>query len=223
MEERNEGMFMKIALITENSQKKKNSFIFKVLEKVATKYHHEVLNYGVKEDEEDRMDYVGAGVLTGILLNTHAVDFVITGCASGEGVILSANAMPNVLCGYVADVIDANLFQRVNAGNAISIPFGKFFGTGAEIFLESIFETLFSSNVLSGYPEERRNIQINQKEKLDELKRISQISLLSILEEMDKDFLYPIIHNDFFEENFFRDSKDDEVADLLKQIIDVWE
>ena len=35
---------MKIALINENSQKKKNSFILDVLEKVAEKYGHQVLD-----------------------------------------------------------------------------------------------------------------------------------------------------------------------------------
>ena len=42
---------MKIALINENSQKKKNAFILEVLEKVAKKYGHEVFNYGVSEEK----------------------------------------------------------------------------------------------------------------------------------------------------------------------------
>ena len=39
---------MRIALINENSQKKKNDLILKILEKVARKYGHEVFNYGVR-------------------------------------------------------------------------------------------------------------------------------------------------------------------------------
>ena len=150
---------MKIALINENSQRKKNDFIYQVLTKVASKHGHRVFNYGVSSTKDLSLDYVGAGVLTGILLATHAVDFVITGCQSGEGLILAANAMPNVFCGYVADAVDAELFVRVNAGNAISIPFGKYFGAGAEINLENIFEKLFTIEEASGYPKERKEIQ----------------------------------------------------------------
>ena len=211
---------MKIALINENSQKKKNAFILEVLEKVAKKYGHEVFNYGVSEKKNANINYVGAGVLTGILLNSEAVDFVITGCSSGEGVLISANAMPNVYCGYVSDAVDAKLFAKINGGNAISIPFGKYFGTGSEFLLESIFEALFSTTFKEGYPLERKEIQDNQRKQLEDIKYSSQIGMTEILEEVDKDFLYDIIHNDYFEENFFYYSKDDNVSELLKDLCD---
>ena len=211
---------MKIALINENSQKKKNAFILEVLEKVAKKYGHEVFNYGVSEEKNANINYVGAGVLTGILLNSEAVDFVITGCSSGEGVLISANAMPNVYCGYVSDAVDAKLFAKRNGGNGISIPFGKYFGTGSEFLLESIFEALFSTTFKEGYPLERKEIQDNQRKQLEDIKYSSQIGMTEILEEVDKDFLYDIIHNDYFEENFFYYSKDDNVSELLKDLCD---
>ena len=211
---------MTIALINENSQKKKNAFILEVLEKVAKKYGHEVFNYGASEEKNANINYVGAGLLTGILLNSQAVDFVITGCSSGEGVVIASNAMPNVYCGYVADAVDAKLFAKVNAGNAISIPFGKYFGTGSEFLLESIFEALFSTTFAEGYPLERKEIQDNQRKQLEDLKYSSQIGMREILEEVDKDFLYDIIHNDYFEENFFYYSKDDAISELLKDLCD---
>ena len=211
---------MKIALINENSQKKKNAFILEVLEKVAKKYGHEVFNYGVSEEKNANINYVGAGVLTGILLNSEAVDFVITGCSSGEGVLISANAMPNVYCGYVSDAVDTKLFAKINGGNAIPIPFGKYFGTGSEFLLESIFEALFSTTFKEGYPLERKEIQDNQRKQLEDIKYSSQIGMTEILEEVDKDFLYDIIHNDYFEENFFYYSKDDNVSELLKDLCD---
>ncbi len=213
---------MKIALINENSQRKKNDFIYQVLTKVASKHGHRVFNYGVSSTKDLSLDYVGAGVLTGILLATHAVDFVITGCQSGEGLILAANAMPNVFCGYVADAVDAELFVRVNAGNAISIPFGKYFGAGAEINLENIFEKLFTIEEASGYPKERKEIQYDQRKELKQLQKIAKNSLYDILDRIDKDFLYNIIHNSYFEENFFEHCKDDMVGELLKGLIDSW-
>ncbi len=214
---------MKIALVNENSQKRKNEFIFHILKRVADKYGHEVFNYGVAEDKDASLDYVGLGLLNGILLNSGAVDLVITGCASGQGAMMSSNAMPNVYCGYVADIVDAKLFSKVNAGNAVSIPFGKYFGVGSEFQLESIFEALFDTEFASGYPKERQEIQESQRRNFIELKRISQISMISILEEVDKDMLYNMIHNDFFEENFFVHSCNNEISEYLKEIIDAWE
>ena len=40
---------------------------------------------------------------------------------------------------------------------------------------------------------------------------------------MDKDYLYSIVHNDYFEENFFKYSENDEIALFLKNIIDAFE
>lgn len=214
---------MRIALINENSQKKKNEFILKVLERVAKEYHHEVFNYGVSEEKDASINYVGAGVLAGILLNSEVVDFVITGCASGQGVCISANAMPNVFCGLISDVVDAKLFCKVNAGNAVSIPFGKYFGIGSEFQLESIFRALFETEFASGYPAERKGIQEDQRRELEYIKRSSHVRMENVLEEMDQDFLAQIIKNDYFEENYFRDSNNAQIRNFLKGIIDAWE
>ena len=43
---------------------------------------------------------------------------------------------------------------------------------------------------------------------------------MNIYATLDKDFLYGIIHNDYFEENFFYYSKDDDISDLLKDLCD---
>ena len=214
---------MKIALINENSQKDKNEFIYKILNQIATKYHHEVFNYGVSKDKKCDINYVEAGILAGLLLNSKAVDFVITGCASGIGVTMSLNAMPFVYAGYVADNVDAKCFCKVNAGNAIAIPFGKYFGTGSEFLLESIFETLFTTEFSSGYPSKRKDIQANQKQELVHLKQTTQIDMSEILEELDKEMLKKMIYNDYFEENFFKNCENEFLGILVKNIFDEWE
>ena len=213
---------MKIALINENSQKKRNAFILEILEKVAKKYGHEVFNYGVSLDKDYDLDYVGAGVLTAILLNSKAVDLVITGCASGQGVMMVANTFPNVYCGLINDVTDVTLFQKINGGNAISIPFGKKFGIGMEIELEAILEGLFKTTPCLGYPKERQDIQNAQREKFHHLKTNLYEDFATIIEEMDKDVLYAIIHNEYFAENFFLHSKNDRVSSLLRDLFDAW-
>ena len=211
---------MKIALINENSQRDKNNLIFSILKKVASKYNHEVFNYGVSKDKDYDLDYVKAGILAGILLNTQAVDFVITGCASGQGLMITCNKMPNVVCGYINDIIDIKLFMKINAGNAISIPFGKNFGVGMEYNLEQIFKFLFETKIGSGYPMSRKEIQKKQRKLLYHVENCSQKNLYDLLDELDKDVLKSIISNDYFEEHFFANSQDDEINEYLLGIID---
>ena len=212
---------MRIALVNESSQKNKNKLIFNILEKVARQYGHQVFNYGVRDDSDYSIDYVEAGVLTGILLGSKAVDFVISGCSSGEGLLITANKMPNVFCGFVTNPVDAEIFLRVNAGNAISIPYGKNIGIGFEINLENIFHTLFQTTPKSGYPKERQTIQKEQRQKLKYLNKLNINDLYYLLDEMDKDFLYHIIKNPYFEENFFANCEDDNISELLKDLIDL--
>ncbi len=110
---------MKIALINENSQAAKNSMIESVLKEVVTPMGHEVVNYGMyAADDEAQLTYVQVGLLTAILLNSGAADFVITGCGTGEGAMLACNSFPGVLCGHVVDPSDAYMFSQINAGNA---------------------------------------------------------------------------------------------------------
>lgn len=206
---------MKVALINESSQERKNNLIFKLLEKVATKYHHEVFNY----TSNTNLSYVEAGGLTGILLNSGAVDFVITGCATGNGVLITANSMPNVYCGYVKDGVDATLFQKINGGNAVSIPFGMM-GYGMDYQLEQIFMALFQTESQSGYPSEHQSIQDSQREELMQIKYSSQVNLLDVLEELDKDLLKNMVCNEYFEEHFFQNSTNDELSSFLKEFID---
>ena len=93
---------MKIALINENSQAAKNELIYNTLKNVVEPMGHEVVNYGMYSAEDAaQLTYVQVGILTGILLNSGAADFVITGCGTGEGAMLACNSFPNVLCGHI--------------------------------------------------------------------------------------------------------------------------
>ena len=139
--------------------------------------------------EDKNLTYVQAGLLTAILLNTRAVDFVVTGCGTGEGAMLACNSFPNVLCGYIVDPTDATLFARVNNGNAISLPFAKGFGWGSELTLKAIFKSLFESSFGEGYPLERAIPEQTNKKILDEIKRISHQDMLTIVKTIDQQFL----------------------------------
>ena len=75
---------MRIALINENSQASKNKIIYDAL--VKTNKDNEIINYS---DENTNLTYVQVGLLAGILINSKAVDFVVTGCGTGEGAMLA--------------------------------------------------------------------------------------------------------------------------------------
>ena len=124
---------MKIALINENSQAAKNAIVYAALKEEADKKGHIVYNYGMYSAEDDvQLTYVKNGLLASILLTTKAVDFVVTGCGTGQGAMLACNSFPNVLCGHVTDPLDAFLFGQVNDGNCIAMPFAQNFGWGGE-------------------------------------------------------------------------------------------
>ena len=210
---------MKIALINENSQASKNNIIYNSLKKVADKYNHTVLNYGMYgEDNESNLTYVQVGLLAAILLNSKAVDFVITGCGTGEGAMLACNSFPNVLCGLIVDPTDAYLFGQINNGNAISIPYAKGFGWGSELTLENIFENLFKEEFGNGYPKERAIPEQTNKKILDDIKNITHKDMLTILKEVDKDFLKETISGKNFKEYFNENCKVKEIADYINSI-----
>ena len=135
---------MKIALITENSQAAKNSIINDALTAVAEPLGHQVFNYGMYSAEDTAsLTYVMNGLLAGILLNSKAADFVVTGCGTGMGSMLACNAMPGVFCGLVIDPTDAFLFSQINDGNAMSMPYAKGFGCAAELNLQDCYRKIF--------------------------------------------------------------------------------
>ena len=212
---------MKIALINENSQASKNNIIYDSLKEIASKYGHEVYNYGMYgKENESSLTYVQVGLLTAILLNSKAVDFVITGCGTGEGAMLACNSFPNVLCGLVVDATDAYLFTQINNGNAISIPYAKGFGWGSELTLKDIFNNLFKEEFGNGYPKERAIPEQTNKKILDEVKKITHTDMLTILKNIDQDFLKQTISGEKFKEYFFQNCQNKEIADYLKSTLD---
>lgn len=213
---------MKIALINENSQATKNNIIFDELKTVAERKGFEVFNYGMYGNEgESQLTYVQNGLLTAILLNSGAADFVITGCGTGMGAMLACNSFPGVTCGFAADPVDAYLFSQVNGGNALSLPFAKGFGWGAELNLHYMFERLFEDEVGGGYPKERAIPEQRNARILNEVKAITYKNLLTILKEIDQEFLKETISGEHFQELFFANCQNKEIADYLKTLLNV--
>lgn len=211
---------MKIALINENSQANKNAVIYEELKKVADTHSYKVYNYGMENAEENNLTYVQAGLLAAILINSKAVDFVVTGCGTGEGACLALNSFPNVLCGHIEDPTDAYLFSQINAGNAVALGFAKGFGWGSELTLKYIFEKLFESPAGGGYPKERVVPEQANKKILDGIKKITHKDMLTILKQIDQEFLYQTINREQFRKHFFENAEDGEIKDYIRKVLE---
>ena len=211
---------MKIALINENSQASKNHIIYDSLKEVTDKKGYQLFNYGMRGEEgENPLTYVQNGLMAAILLNTKAVDFVVTGCGTGVWAMLALNSFPGVVCGLAVDPTDAYLYSQINGGNALSIPYAKGFGWGAELTLKLMFERLFAEEMGGGYPRERVIPEQRNARILNEVKQITHNDLMTILKTIDQDFLKDTISGKYFQEYFFENCQDDEVAAYLKEVL----
>lgn len=211
---------MKIALINENSQADKNQTIFNELKKVADIKGYEVCNYGMySSKDENSLTYVEVGLLGAILLNSGAADYIVTGCGTGEGAMLALNSFPNVLCGHICDPSDAYMFSQINDGNAVSIPFAKGFGWGAELNLRYMFEKLFEEEPGNGYPKERAVPEKRNKKILDEVKKITHNDMITILKNIDEELLEHVVNSGNFKTLFKENAKDNEVTKFILEYI----
>ena len=198
---------MKIALINDNSQCSKNALIYKELKKVCDKYNYEVINFGMKDENDNPITYVEEGLIASILLNTGIVDFVVTGCGTGEGAMMALNSFPKVYCGLITDPTSAYLFSQINGGNAVSLAYAYNFGWGSEITLENIFNELFREPVGGGYPKERAQSEKNNREILKKVKNITTRPLVESLKDIDKTLIEHISKNDTFIEALKQNNK----------------
>lgn len=211
---------MKIALINENSQAAKNELICSVLKKVVEPKGHVVFNYGMYgAEDKQQLTYVQNGILAAILLNSKAADYVITGCGTGAGAMLACNSFPGVLCGYVVDPSDAYMFAQINDGNAISLPFAKGFGWGAELNLQYVFEKLFEGESGQGYPKDRVIPEQRNKKILDEVKKVTHQDIMTVLKNIDQELLKGAVSGEKFQEYFFANCQNDEMAAYIKQVL----
>lgn len=211
---------MRIALINENSQAAKNGMIYDALKKVADAKGYEVDNYGMySADDAASLTYVQCGILAGILLNSGAADFVVTGCGTGEGAMLACNSFPKVLCGHIESPLDAYLFSQVNDGNCIALPFAENFGWGGELQLRYIFERLFECEGGGGYPKERVVPEQRNKKILDAVKEVTHVDMVTILKNLDPELAKGAVAGEKFEELFFANCKCDKMAAAVKELL----
>ena len=221
---------MKIALVNEFSQAPKNALILRTLREVAEPLGHTVVNAGMSQTDvasgnpadypadNPCITYVMTGIQAALLLNSGAVDFVVTGCGTGQGALMSCNMFPGVVCGYCVEPADAYLFLQINAGNCLSIPYAKGFGWGADVNLRNIFTSAFSAPLGQGYPPERREQQNRNAGVLDGVKRAVAKELPEAIRAIDPAIVRQAITPNFLA--VFREGCGDEgLATLVDEFV----
>ncbi|HCG8479723.1 TPA: RpiB/LacA/LacB family sugar-phosphate isomerase [Vibrio parahaemolyticus] len=211
---------MKIALMMENSQAAKNAMVAGELSSVAGGLGHDVFNVGMTDENDHHLTYIHLGIMASILLNSKAVDFVVTGCGTGQGALMSCNLHPGVVCGYCLEPSDAFLFNQINNGNAISLAFAKGFGWAGELNVRYIFEKAFTGKRGEGYPIERAAPQQANAAILNNVKSAVAKDVVEGLRAIDQELVKTAVGSTQFQECFFAHCQVLEIAEYVKSLLD---
>ena len=174
---------MKIGVIQASSQSGKNRLMYEAAAQSAV--GHEVVNFGCFPEEAESYSYIEISLAAGLLLHSRAVDFIVTGCSSGQGMALAMNSLPGVLCGYAPSPRDAYLFAQINDGNAISMPLGEDYAYSGAENLRATLSLLFSEPFGQGYPKEDAERKTRDTRLLKSIRERSQIGFISLMEALD--------------------------------------
>ncbi|OBS99373.1 hypothetical protein A9261_06300 [Vibrio tasmaniensis] len=212
---------MKIALMMENSQAGKNAMVVAELESVAGGIGHDVFNLGMTDENDHHLTYIHLGIMASILINSKAVDFVVTGCGTGQGALMSLNLHPGVVCGYCLEPSDAFLFNQINNGNAIALAFAKGFGWAGELNIRYIFEKAFTGERGQGYPLERAEPQQRNAAILNEVKAaVVKDNFIDSLRAIDQDLVKTAVGSEYFQQCFFEHCQNPDIADYVRSLLD---
>ncbi|MEE5991327.1 MAG: RpiB/LacA/LacB family sugar-phosphate isomerase [Lachnospiraceae bacterium] len=207
---------MKIAVIQASSQSGKNELIYSAVKKYAA--DAEVINFGCFGNEEQKYSYIEISILIGILLSCKAVDLVVTGCSSGQGMMLACNNMPGVLCGYVPTPMDAYLFAQINDGNAVSLPLGEEYTWAGEENLDKTIARLFSEPFGQGYPKSEAERKLADTRLLKNIRNSSQVKMTELLKTLEKPLLDKVLSKKDVVEYVLENGRDEELSLLIKSI-----
>lgn len=212
---------MKIALMMENSQAGKNATVLEQLTSTVKEQNFPIFNVGMSDENDHHLTYVHLGIMASILINSKAVDFIVTGCGTGQGAMMSLNIHPGIVCGYCLDPSDAFLFNQINNGNALSLAFAKGFGWGAELNVRYIFEKAFLTGERGqGYPLERAEPQQRNAAILNDVKTaVVKNDYLETLKSMDQALVKTAVSGKRFQECLFDNSQNAEISAYIKSLV----
>ena len=181
---------MKIAVINEISAANKNDDILHALQGRG----HEVFNLGnTQAGETPGLLYIHTGLMSALLLNLKAVDFVVGGCGTGLGYLNAVMQYPGVFCGHLLTPLDAFLFARINAGNCVSLALNQGYGWAGEVNLSLIFDQLFTPETGAGYPAARAEPQRQGRALLADISTATHRPMAEILAVLPESVLQPAL------------------------------
>ena len=187
---------MRIAVINEFSARDKNPFIIDALGCVQADVH----NVGMTAEGDGNLTYLHTGLMAAVALNSGAADFVVGGCGTGQGFMMSAAQYPGVFCGLVVDSLDAWLFSQINAGNCVSLRLNQGFGWAGEVQLRHVFQNLFRDEPGGGYPPSRSESQRASRATLGCVNAATHKTMTQILDALDASLVGPVCaHRPFVE------------------------
>ncbi len=204
---------MTIGVIQASSQAAKNELIYGSVNAHAAGCN--VINFGCTPDEDNKYSYIEISILIGLLLSSKAVDFIVTGCSSGQGMMLACNNMPGVLCGYCPTPKDAYLFAQINNGNAVSLPLGEEYTWNGFENMDQTIAKLFSEPFGQGYPKNEAARKLEDTRLLKAIRNDSQVSMTDLLKKLDKPLLDKILNKNNVLEYIIKNGKDREIAASL--------
>jgi len=189
---------MRIAVVSEVSARDKNGMILQALEQAVP--DAKIFNVGMSAcGPEPELTYIHTGLIAALALYSGAADFVVGGCGTGQGFLLSAMQYPGVFCGLVSDPVDAWLFSQINAGNCVSLALNKGFGWAGDINLRYIFEKLFCGKPGQGYPLTRSDTQRESREALARVHALTHpIGMWSVVKGMDPAIMSRVMCHEAF-------------------------
>lgn len=205
---------MRVGVIQASSQTGKNNVLYETVLRNAKQ--HEVVNFGCFPNEKETYSYVDISIEIGLLIASGAIDFAVTGCSSGQGMMLACNSIPGVLCGYTPTPQDAFLFGRINNGNAISVPLGLNYGWAGEVNLGYIMEALFSTPFGTGYPMEDAERKRKDTALLKDMRRHANVPFLPFLQCIDKEMVCRNIKRDIVTDFILEKGKDARIVEFVK-------
>jgi len=209
---------MKIGIIQASSQSDKNELIFNTVREYAG--DSKIVNFGCFKEDNETYSYIEISLLIGLLLASGSVDFVVTGCSSGQGMMLACNNMPGVLCGYIPTPEDAYLFAQINNGNAVSLPLGEeYIWHGADNLILTV-KKLFSEPFGQGFPKREAARKLKDTALLKEIKKKSQIELIELLEALEDELIRKVLSKKNVIDYILVNGKDVQLSDWLKKSVD---
>ena len=206
---------MRVAVIQGTTRRNMNLLLFESVKK-AVQSSDEVLNFGIFEEENEQYSYVEIAILISFLIESGAVDFVVTGCSSGQGMTLACNSLPGLLCGYIETPQDAFLFGRINGGNVASLPLGLNFGWQGELNLQYTLDKLFDGEFGMGYPENETERKRLEASALKNLNRLTKRSWEELLDQIPKDNLNKLLQRKIVMNAIINKGSNKEFIRLLK-------